>query len=162
MIVFGPLLQKFGLDNYAVFPVIFSPSGNHPDKGCLKIISGVNLDGRWNYYSHYNNMQNWDHVFEYYLREIERLEALVNAGTAHERRLIYEQINGNGPVILGVDKFDLLEVTDDGLKSKISITDIAKDSPRWKKEHWLPILAAWEYSMSKLLEFKKTNQLVEL
>lgn len=158
------IIEKFRLGDYAVYPLVFSSEDkNHPDKGCLKLVSCRLLGGRWHDYYHYENMKTWEDVFEYYLKEIERLEALVNADTEEERRLIYEEINGAGIKIIGLDKCDLMEITNAGiLKSLITVTDIAKDSPKWKKEFWLPILAAWEFSLSKLLTFKKTNQLLEL
>lgn len=40
--------------------------------------------------------------------------------------------------------------------------NLDENNPRWEKEHWLPILSAWETSLSKLVEMKKTKILVTL
>lgn len=156
--------RVFSKGNFAVFPVIISEkSANHPDYGKVKVVSGVRLqDGRWHYQDHYNNMRTWDDVFSFYLQEIDLMEQLVNAVTDGEREIIYKGINNSGTEVKGIEELDFLQVTDEGLTSKLEFKALDEDSPRWKKEHWTPILTAWEYSLSKLLKLKKSEQLVEL
>lgn len=165
MQVYKQIQGIFRKGNFAIFPVVISEkSANHPDFGKIKVVSGVRLpDSKWHYQDHYYNMRTWDEVFSFYLQEIDLLERLVNAVTDDEREIIYKGINRSGTEVKGIDEMDFMQVSeDDGLTSKLKFCQLDEDSPRWKKEHWTPILSAWEFSLSKLLELKKENQLVEL
>lgn len=158
--MYNEIANTFRLHNYSVFPVLITgKSATHPDSGLIKVVSGVRNNGKWHYTDHYGNLMDWLDCFEYLEKQIFNLELLVSVETPAERRYIWNTLNNSKINVVGFNEADFLEIGSEGITSRMETKDIAENSPRWQREYWEPILAAWKHSCELLQKMYANNEL---